>query len=135
MWFRLGRPSPTGTQTAHLPSSHLPPHSQHPRSAGPLVSLFLPPGIYACSFLCLECSPPGSSVAHSYSSFRSLLQRDSIRGGPPQMKLHDITFFIALMELILLFAYCLLIICVPHGKPSCGRLSIGNWHLQCLRQA
>lgn len=45
-------------------------------------------------------------MAHFYSSFRSLLQSVTVRGGPLRMKLHHITFG-ALMEL-LLFAYCLL---------------------------
>lgn len=67
--FQTGSPPLVGTQAAHLPPSHLPHlplHSLRPRSAGLLaLSLFLSPGICACSFLCLECSPPqvfGSSL-------------------------------------------------------------------------
>lgn len=50
--------------------SHHPPlllHGLHPRGAG-FLAITLKPSlfIYTCPFLCLECSPPRSSMAHSY---------------------------------------------------------------------
>lgn len=108
MRFRLGHPPHVRTDCPSAPSfSHTSLCILH--TLGVLASLLL-----ACS--CLQANTPalslpgmpstGPSMAHSYSSFRSLLQSVTVRGGPPRMKLHHITFG-ALMELIF-FAYCLL---------------------------